>query len=163
MKKSTFKNIVRQKTASKALEELNSIKARHSKVLHIVHRKLTIQNYLGGTDTSSLESKFLFALRSRMVDLKANYRDKYGDNICPCCQDTEDTQEHLLHCEMLQEKSSLVDTLPTYQDLFSENLVKQVRVCRIIMKRFEIRRQLTTSNSGPSDPYILWSAVAMYY
>ena len=83
MKKSTLINIIRQKTASKALEELNSIKARHSKVLHIVHRKLTIQKYLGGTDASSLDSKFLFVLRSRMVHLKAYYRYKYGDNICP--------------------------------------------------------------------------------
>jgi hypothetical protein len=70
-------------------------------VLHIVHRKRTIQKYLGGTDAGSFESKFPFALRSKMVDLKANYRDKYGDNIRPCCQDNEDTQEDLLHCEML--------------------------------------------------------------
>ena len=163
MKKSTFKNIVRKKTAGRALEDLNSIKARHSKVLHIVHRKLAIQSYLVGTDASTLESKFLFALRCRMVDLKANFRNKYGDNICPCCQDNEDTQEHLLHCEMLQEKSSLVETLPIYQDLFCENMGKQVRICRTIKKKFEIRKQITTSNSGPSDPYILWSAVAMYY
>jgi hypothetical protein len=79
MKKSTFKTIVRQKTARKALEELNSIRAGHSKVLQIVHRQLTIQKYFGGTDASSLESKFLFPL-------KANYRDKYGTISAPAAR-----------------------------------------------------------------------------
>ena len=37
MKKTTFNNLVKKKTCIKALEDLNKQKAKHSKVLHIVH------------------------------------------------------------------------------------------------------------------------------
>ena len=163
MKKFGFNTLVRKKTAIKALEELNIVKSRHSKVLHIVHNKLEIQKYLEGGQSSTLEGKFLFALRSRMLDLKQNYRGKECDNICPCCHQHKDTQEHLLECELLDSKNSMVGSLPEYKDLFSDKLEKQVQVCRILKDRFNLRKQITTSSSGPCDPYSLWSAVAMLY
>ena len=147
----------------KALKELNAVKARHSKVLHIVHNKFEIQKYLEGGHLSTLESKFLFALRSRMLDLKENYRGKDRDNICPCCQEHKDTQEHLLECEALDSKNSMVGSLPVYKNLFSDKVEEQAQMCRILKQRFNLRNQITTSNSGPCDPYALWSAVAMLY
>ena len=163
MKKVSFNSLVRKKTALKAFEELNAVKSRRSKVLHIVHKKLEIQRYLEGGELSTLEGKFMFALRSRMLELKENYRGKFWDNIFPCCHEHEDTQEHLLDCEILNSKNSMVSSLPVYHDLFSGKLEKQVQVCRILKHRLNLRKKLTTSNSGPCDPYFLWSAVAMFY
>ena len=68
MSKSGFRNLIRRNAASKALQSLNKIKGKHSKVLHITHEKMEIQPYLRGALLSDQESKFLFALRCRMLD-----------------------------------------------------------------------------------------------
>ena len=90
MSKSGFRNLIRRNAASKALQSLNKIKGKHSKVLHITHEKMEIQPYLRGALLSDQESKFLFALRYRMLDMKTNFREKYADTICPCCRAGED-------------------------------------------------------------------------
>ena len=163
MKKSTFNNLVKKKTCIKALEDLNKQKAKHSKVLHIVHSKLKMETYLEGNKLLTVECKFLFHVRSRMLELKANFKNSHEDTICPCCQEEEDTQEHLLSCENIHEGNIISESLPNYKDLVGENELKQAQVCRILRARFEKRKQFTTSKSGPCDPYYMWSAVAMYY
>ena len=91
MSKIGFRNLIRRNAASKALQSLNKIKGKHSKVLHITHKKMEIQPYLrGALLLSDQESKFLFALRCRMLDLKTNFREKYADTLCPCCRAVDD-------------------------------------------------------------------------
>ena len=121
MNKSSFRTLVKRKTATEALRYLNQVKSKHSKVLNIVHKRLEIATYFTGNDMRVTECKFLFALRSRMIDVRANYRDKYWDTICPCCCLEEDTQEHLLSCHMIDEEGAITDNLPNYQDLFGNN------------------------------------------
>ena len=102
----SFRSLVRRKIEETALDYLNKQKMRHSKVLHILHPRLEIQEYLEANDHNVQESKFLFSLRSRMVDVRANYREKYFVTICPCCELEEDSQEHLLSCYKLEETGS---------------------------------------------------------
>ena len=151
-------------TATEALNYLNKIKARHSKVLHIVHRKIEIERYLTGNDLSVEECKFLFAIRTRMVEIRGNYKEKYLDTNCPLCTDFEDTQEHMLHCSYLVTEGEIVKYLPEYKNIFGRNLIKQNEVLRLLMNRYKMRKlKTTTMQSGPSDPNLLWSAVLMYY
>ena len=89
---------------------------------------MEIQSYLEASDLSVHEAKFLFALRSRMIDVKTNYKDKYFLKACPCCQLTDDTQEHLLDCYVLEEEGTMVDELPQYDDLFGANIEKQTNM-----------------------------------
>ena len=88
-----------------------------------------MQPYLEEKHLSTVEIKFLLSLRSRMLDIKANYRGKYGANICPCCPANDDTQEHLLKCEAIVHEGSLLSTLPQYQDLFGDYQHKQAHRC----------------------------------
>ena len=101
MPKSTFRNLVKKQTNKNGLEYLNQEKEKHSKVAHISHSCLEIQNYLELQKLSVQEAKFLFALRSRMLEVKGNYRGKHKDIICPCCKLEEDHQHHLLVCSKL--------------------------------------------------------------
>jgi hypothetical protein len=144
MKTSSFRSLVKRKTATEALRYLNLVKSKHTKVLNIVHQKLEISRYFIGNEMRIQECKFLFALRSRMVDVKANYRDKYWDTIFPCCKLEDDTQEHLLSCHMIDAGGVMIGTLPNYQDLFGINVDKQMEVSRILRKRFLDRKQVTT-------------------
>ena len=144
MNKSSFRTLVKRKTATEALRYLNQVKSKHSKVLNIVHKRLEIATYFTGNDMRVTECKFLFALRSRMIDVRANYRDKYWDTICPCCCLEEDTQEHLLSCHMIDEEGAITDNLPNYQDLFGNNVVMQMQISRILRKRFQDRKKIRT-------------------
>ena len=147
-----FRHLVRKKTEEKALEHLNKVKSKHTKVMHIAHSKLSMQAYLEANQHSIQERKFLFALRSRMVDVRVNYRDKYFVTICPCCKMEEDSQEHLLSCHMLVDAGTIVRQSPDYQDLFSNNLERQLNITRILKNNFQRRNKKKTTPSGPSDP-----------
>ena len=39
--------------------------------------------------------------RLNMLELKANFRGKYGDALCDLCKNNEDSTEHLFECEKL--------------------------------------------------------------
>ena len=60
---------MKRKAATEALNYLNKIKAKH-----IVHEKLEIEKYLLANNLSAKECKFLFALRTRMVEVNINYK-----------------------------------------------------------------------------------------
>ena len=42
--------------------------------------------------------KKILELRLNMTELKANYRGKYTDAVCPACQTEEETTEHVIQC-----------------------------------------------------------------
>ena len=109
--------------------------------MHITHIKLKMQQYLETRTSSVQETKFLFALRSRMVNVKVNYREKHTNLLCPCCKMEDDSQEHLLSCSEIKEDSILVRSVPAYQDLFGSNVEEQVNLARILKKRFEQRKR----------------------
>ena len=102
--------------------------------------KLKMQEYLETRNLSVQETKFFFALRSRMINVKVNYTEKHALVLCPCCKMEEDSQEHLLSCPNIKADGILVSSVPVYQDLFGNNLEKQVNLTRILKKRFEQRK-----------------------
>ena len=62
-----FRNLVKKAITVKAFQDLNDIKLKHSKVMHIVHAKLEMQNYLKPCKLTIKENKFVFQARTRMV------------------------------------------------------------------------------------------------
>ena len=136
MSTSSFKNLVKRNERNVAFSYLNSEKLKHSKVAHIHHSGVEIQDYLKET-ASVIESKFVFALRSRMVDVRCNYRGQHVNTLCPLCNKDEDSQPHLLHCEKLSNSTALVISTPEYMNLFGED--KEER-------QFEKRKKIFKSN-----------------
>ena len=73
-----FKNLVDKRTVKKALEHLNQTKLKHSKVLHIRHDTLSLQPYLCPQHVWNTQlSKFLFQARTRMLELRVNFKQKH--------------------------------------------------------------------------------------
>ena len=164
MKITRFRNLVRRNTTKVALNNLNQIKLKHSKVLHIEHNKMEMQKYFVASNLCGKDKKFIFALRCRMVEVKHNFKEKYLNMSCPCCEEDEDTQEHLLTCPELETDGEVVMSLPDYGDLFGRDLVKQIDVARLIMERYQKRKKkIATQMGGPSDPTNMWLFVVMYY
>ena len=135
-----FQNLVKKAIAVKAFQDLNDIKLKHSKVMHIVHAKLEMQNYFKPCKLTIKETKFAFHARTRMVRVKKNYGQNQN---CPLCKgDVEDSQPHLLVCEMLVPKNTIVDEMPKYEDLFSENISKQINLIQILHTNFLKRTKM---------------------
>jgi hypothetical protein len=102
----SFKNLVSEKISVLALDYLNKEKSRHTKVLNLLHRNMKMQEYLGPNEMGIDEEKFLFQLRTRMIEVRNNYSGSYLDLRCPLCKAEVDTQQHLLECKKLEIVSS---------------------------------------------------------
>ena len=140
-KKEDLQKQVKEACKVSAIKYLNNIKSKHSKVLHIPHPTLDMQPYLKPNQITISEAKFIFSVRTRMLDLKTNFRNKYSDVKCPNCEE-EDTQSHLLVCEKLVSPSSIITDVPTYEKIFGKNLEEILPVTRILWTNFRLRNKI---------------------
>ena len=115
---------------------------RKSKTKHIIHDQLTIQPYIRAGKMSNLQRKFLFQLRSRMLDVKVNYQGSHTSLQCELCGKHEDSQESLLSCEKLKDSTGLVSELPVYDDLFAQDVQTQMKIVAILKKKYDLRNKL---------------------
>ena len=107
---------------------------------------MAMQDYLCPNEISVDEAKFIFHLRTRMLDVKTNYSERYTDSLCPSCKIEEDTQKHLIECSKLDTDGDLVTKLPEYDHLFSEKLDLKVSIAKIIKQRYDKRIAISKKN-----------------
>ena len=81
MKKSKLKQIVKKAVQNKAFEELQKLKESHSKVQKLKYKQLEMQKYLKPSNlkTKKEDAITIFKLRSRVEDVKINFRGKYEE------------------------------------------------------------------------------------
>ena len=84
--KNTLKAEVKAKMQAAALGYLKQKQSQHSKIRNIVYPKLQTHPYMVSQLFTNDEVNTLHALRSRSVNVKANFKNKYGNNLeCPLC------------------------------------------------------------------------------
>ena len=132
-------------------------KNERGKVAYINYEKKAMQEYLKSTKVSIQMKKFIFILRCRMLDISSNYPNQNKSEFCPVCNDSKDTQEHQMTCPELVDDKQLTDSVPRYEELFGENMLKQIRVATIIQENFRLRKkkmkeQISSSTEDPSEP-----------
>ena len=88
-----LRNIVKNQANEQALLFLNAQKMKHSKVMHIKHDELNMQDCLRPQNIRDLKlATFLFKPRTRMIDMGANFRNKNGEKSkCKLGCDSLDT------------------------------------------------------------------------
>ena len=60
------------------MEYMNKLKLSHSKVENIKHNELRMQEYLQHQNIENIQTaKFIFEARTRMLDVKTNFKNKY--------------------------------------------------------------------------------------
>ena len=150
-----FKEIVREKVQKLALEYLKKLQHLHSKSEKLCYDKLSLQGYLqSGTSSMTIKEKsFCFAARSRMVEVKCNKINGETQLKCRLGCNTEETQNHLLHCEALSD-SSIVEKLPEYADLHGKDVEKLENVSKILQAKFKLLKELHEPNqvNGSAQP-----------
>ena len=99
--------------------KLISVKNRHETNKHIEYNKLKTSQCLLSSIFSVNQSRLLFKFRTRMLDVKANFKNKFQDNIsllmCNLCDNEKvEDQKHVVE---YNKKNNI-----SYLDLFNNNL-----------------------------------------
>ena len=120
-------------------------KQNRSKVKNLT--KFSFQNYLKSDKLSTKEKKLLFSLRTRSIDVKTNYRNKYQfDMHCKLCKNVneEESEIHLLKCDIITKNIShdINLTSAKYENIFSENVEDQIQITKIFAEIFKLRNIL---------------------
>ena len=150
--KLSHKNNIKEKITSAAFLYLKEKQSQHSKVKDIQYKRLETQKYMTSTLFNNTEVCLLFALRSRYIDCKTNFRYKYKneDLLCQLCGQNEDNQPHLLQCKILSsyfKSEEMVKNSIEYNDIFSSDPRRQKVIVTIFAKLLELRKILLTNPS----------------
>ena len=132
--KDSFKDTVKKAIRSKAFKSLIEAKAKHSKGKEICYDDLNLQDYLQANSTLSIkEKRFAFAVRSRGLDLKNNFKVGKADLKCRLCKELLEDQEHLLTCPALSnDDQTQTISQPPYSDMFSQNIEELKKITQNI-------------------------------
>ena len=95
-------------------------------------------------------TNFLFRARTRMLEVKNNFKNSFDDDIhlCPLCESDEDTQEHLLKCEMMIDD---LDANLNYDDIFGQNTKKQRKTVENLQKAMNQRKQMMENKNDTNQ------------
>ena len=98
------------------------------------HSELKLQPFLASnhSEMTIQEKQFAMAARTRILDVKPNFKIGAADTKCRRCGGEEETQEHLLHCPALSD-ACLVAEVPHFDDLLWENREKIINVSRLLL------------------------------
>ena len=142
--KNTFKKKLKEKISALALKDLNKIKESHSKVKDLQYKKLEIQNYMKQRSFKTQEIHLLFKLRTRMLQVKNNFKNQHENIQCDLCNEAEETQEHLLDCQTIIDNCEELynDSTVQYNDIFSQNPNKLLKVTKLFAEVTKVRNML---------------------
>ena len=130
MKKAKFKKLVKTKIREVAREYLINMKYRHSKMNKMSDNYL-FEPYLTSMNISTEEKQTLFKFRTRMVEVKSNFKTLHGQNLtCNFCPE-EETQCHLLTCPELTKNMNISDI--EHDDIFKD-ISKQEKAAKTLNK-----------------------------
>ena len=136
--KSMFKQLVKEKVKTKAFEYLTSLQEMHSKSKELNYSELQLQYYLRpGNSLTIKEKAFIFSARSRMLDIKCNFKFGKSEFMCRKCNMAEEQQKHILICPKLNDNSLMNSSPIIYEDLLGVEVNKIELIGRILMKRFK--------------------------
>ena len=144
MKKSKLKKLLDKAVEDKAFEELQLQKGKHSKVMKLSYSKLKMQKYLKGNKNNIKieEAQMIFKLRSRMADVKVNFRNKYEVLECDICKDEEETQKHILECDEILKNTNKNIKETEYDELFKDNVTNQTEIAKMFIENMKIKKQI---------------------
>ena len=126
------------------MNDLNAVKSKHSKVLHLKHTILKMRNYLlpNKMNITQDEIKLIFRLRCRVIDIKTNVKGAYDSFECKVCNKEEETQEHILKCEVITEMKKLKKLIPEYNKLFYGKVTEQLEIARCFKENMDLRKSI---------------------
>ena len=149
LSKFKFKQILDDKIKEQAFKYLMNKKEMHSKTENLSYKKLEIQNYLKSDCTlNNDEKQMLFKFRTRMANLKMNFRNRFDDLKCQLGCNSDESQIHLLQCDTLIDKcEDLANNIHVeYEDIFGDKK-RQIDAIKLLMKIWIIREKIIEASA----------------
>ena len=124
-----------------AFKYLTELQQTHSKSKNLIYSDLKLQDYLrsGGSGTIDQKAK-LFQIRSRMLDLKTNFKSTQENTMCSLCDIAEETQPHLLSCGALTSHSLIRSDRPV--PVYVEDASRVETIGLLLMEKFDQFKRL---------------------
>ena len=118
---------------------MTELKNTHSKARNIRYDKLQLQSYLksGNTNLTIKEKQFVYSARTRMLDIKGNFKTKEIDILCRKCNIAEELQEHIVVCPGLGDSSVVVE-VPKYEEILGQDPTQISIMGRILKYKYEL-------------------------
>ena len=88
-----------------------------------------MRNYLSSESTLTLqEKKETFKIRTRMTELKTNYKNKYDEYNCLACEKNnkinEETQEHIFYCHEIKHNNGVFANI--FENTYGTKTIKEI-------------------------------------
>ena len=134
----TLKQKVKKQINNAAYAFLMNAANKHSKVRSEIYKDLDGMAYFDDARFTPDLSNLLFKFRTRMFNVRNNFRNHYKTNLlCPLCSEEEDSQEHLLKCKIIVEELNWNEY--RYQDVFSEDPDVLLNIAKVLKRAIKIR------------------------
>ena len=116
--------------------------------MHIEHHNLEMQKYFKKCNIKITQDEVqeIFKLRSRVSDVKTNYKGKYESFQCEACQHIEfeeESQKHIMICKILNENK---ENIPEYEGIYYGNVEMKVKIAKHFLERIKTREKLKNMN-----------------
>ena len=131
------KKVIKDRICKAAFRYLMLAKDKHSKMSNLTYRELNMQKYLKEVSKKE-DCQQIFKFRTRMIDVKENFKNQYVELLCPLCTRANDSQEHLLACTENTVDSQQIN----YKDIFGDDTPRLLKCYKCLMEAFEKREQL---------------------
>ena len=138
MSKNKFKKIVQEKIQKFANKYLHDLAKTHTKSAKIENKKFVRQLYFADRRFSREDIQLLFALRTRTINVKQNFKSQYENMNCRICkvENSLEDEEHILHCGAFDEYTGDI----MFNDVYG-NIDKQfeaVKIYKKVIRRREV-------------------------
>ena len=151
-----FKNYVKKRVINKFIQKLKCLKDKHSKSNYLDCSELKVADYLKDPRLDTKKKQLLFKLRSRTLEVKANFGTRFENPWCISCGQVRETQGHLLQCpplvknlKYLSEKDSKLNE----NDIYG-SLDKQIQIVNIYSDILEQREIVKNQKNIEDFPQI---------
>ena len=143
MSRYKMKNFVKKRGQELTLNYIEGLKKKHSKSEHFEKSTLKTAQYLTDNSFTKSQRELLFKLRSKTVQVKANFRNRnILDMVCEICQLFTCTQEHVLQCPVLTQQCTIVNTANLKHSFIYGNVEQQLLYTQIYIQFWEARQSI---------------------
>ena len=138
LSKNKFKKVVQEKIQKFANKYLHDLAKTHKKSAKIENKKFVRQLYFADRRFSREDIQLLFALRTRTINVKQNFKSQYENMNCRICkvENSLEDEEHILHCGAFDEYTGDI----MFNDVYG-NIDKQfeaVKIYKKVIRRREV-------------------------
>ena len=144
-----LKDKLEKKVKHRAFEFLIELSQTHSKVRSEIYKDVDGKKYFNDPKFTPDLSNLIFKLRTRMFDVRNNFRNNYirSNTLCPLCCSAEDSQEHLMECHFITNNYNNNKNC-IYDDIFSDDNDKLYNIAILMKEAIEIRNTLIETVTG---------------